>query len=106
MRGLLPQPRWQKHLLMRVCEALQGLSPGVCCSPESTAVRHVPQCPVTSLFLCRPGLRLAEDEHFCVDIDECAEGTSRCSQQCENKDPRATGAFKNFACREQHSETR
>lgn len=36
----------------------------------------------------RPGLRLAEDKHNCEDIDECAEGSSHCSQGCENKDPR------------------
>ena len=97
VRGLLPEPRRPQHLLMRVCEASQGLSPGVCWCPEPSAVRRVHQCPVAPVFPCRPGLRLAEDGHSCVDIDECAEGTSGCSQDCENKDPRSTGALRKNA---------
>ena len=32
-----------------------------------------------------------------MDIDECAEGTSQCDQECVNKDPRTTGL--NYACK-------
>jgi hypothetical protein len=40
---------------------------------------------------CREGLRLGTDGKKCADIDECAEGTAQCEQQCENLDPRSTG---------------
>ena len=40
---------------------------------------------------CREGLRLGPDGKKCEDIDECAEGTAACEQQCENRDPRTTG---------------
>lgn len=44
---------------------------------------------VSQLF--RMGLRLGEDGKRCVDIDECAEGTAPCDQECVNKDPRDSG---------------
>ncbi|KAL3145489.1 hypothetical protein ABBQ32_003313 [Trebouxia sp. C0010 RCD-2024] len=37
------------------------------------------------------GLRLAKDGKACEDIDECAEHTDECDQQCINKDPRKSG---------------
>lgn len=48
------------------------------------------------LMHCRAGLRLGPDGKKCVDIDECAEGTAQCDQQCVNKDPRDSGIY--YAC--------
>ena len=39
----------------------------------------------------RAGLRLAKDGKACEDVDECAEHTDECDQQCINKDPRKSG---------------
>ncbi len=49
--------------------------------------------------LIRAGLRLGPDGKKCVDIDECAEGTAPCEQECENKDPRETGLQYVCKCR-------
>lgn len=48
-------------------------------------------------LLYRVGLRLGEDGKKCVDIDECAEGTSQCEQECVNKDPRDSGLL--YVCK-------
>lgn len=53
---------------------------------------------VSTGFSCREDLRLAEDGKKCVDIDECAEGTAHCGQQCVNKDPRRSGVPFSCAC--------
>ncbi len=51
-------------------------------------------------MLCdRAGLRLGPDGKRCVDIDECAEGTAPCEQECENRDPREAGLQYVCKCR-------
>ncbi len=52
---------------------------------------------------CRAGLRLGQDGKKCVDIDECAEGTALCDQQCVNKDPRDSGLPYACKCRSGYS---
>lgn len=47
---------------------------------------------------CREGLQLAEDGRKCVDVNECAEGTAHCEQQCINNDPRRSGVPFSCAC--------
>lgn len=51
----------------------------------------------------RAGLRLGEDGKRCVDIDECAEGTAQCDQECVNQDPRDTGRQYVCKCRSGYS---
>ena len=53
--------------------------------------------------MSRAGLRLGEDGKKCVDIDECAEGTALCEQQCVNKDPRNSGLQYACKCRSGYS---
>lgn len=63
------------------------------------------QAQFTVISLChgRPGLRLGTDGKKCVDIDECAEGTAQCEQECVNKDPRESGLQYRCACRNGYS---
>ncbi|MFH4978606.1 hypothetical protein AB6A40_005315 [Gnathostoma spinigerum] len=47
--------------------------------------------PIDYKCECHPGFSLdKDDKKSCHDIDECEDGTSRCSQKCENK----VGSFK------------
>ncbi|CAL5228469.1 g11610 [Coccomyxa viridis] len=52
---------------------------------------------------CPTGLRLGEDGKRCIDIDECAEGTAQCDQECVNQDPRETGRQYVCKCRSGYS---
>ena len=51
----------------------------------------------------RTGLRLGEDRKRCIDIDECAEATAQCDQECVNQDPRETGRQYVCKCRSGYS---
>ena len=51
----------------------------------------------------RTGLRLGQDGKRCIDIDECAEGTAQCDQECVNQDPRETGRQYVCKCRSGYS---
>lgn len=75
----------------------------VCCLGCDYNTQHHNPCALKSQGWCvalyRAGLRLGKDGKKCVDIDECAEGTAPCDQECENKDPRETGLQYVCKCR-------
>eukprot|EP01026_Neomeris_dumetosa_P065631 TRINITY_DN6303_c0_g1_i4.p1 TRINITY_DN6303_c0_g1~~TRINITY_DN6303_c0_g1_i4.p1 ORF type:complete len:735 (+),score=84.16 TRINITY_DN6303_c0_g1_i4:283-2205(+) len=69
---------------------------GGICLPEDPCIFNNGGCeglclvvsPGRSVCRCGRGLELADDDHSCMDIDECDRGLHDCKHKCVNKDAR------------------